>query len=138
MNDKIMLSIHHKYAELIFSGKKTLEIRKSAPKNCSSPYIIYMYETKQGGGAGAVVGFFQSGITVIMGGFGKSLYDEDYDKARADFAREACLTENELTAYANGKNLYGISVSVPIRFPRPRPLSDLGLSRAPQSWQYIK
>lgn len=132
-----MLSIHHKYAELIFSGAKTLEIRKTAPR-CKGKYIIYMYETKRDGGAGAVVGFFQSGITVITDGFGKSLNDEDYDKARADFARAACLTEAELAEYANGAMLYGLTVSTPIRFPRPRQLSDFGLTRAPQSWQYMK
>lgn len=137
MDDKIMLSIHHKYAELIFSGAKTLETRKTAPR-CKGKYIIYMYETKRDGGAGAVVGFFQSGITVITDGFGKSLNDGDYDKARADFARAACLTEDELVTYANGAMLYGLTVSTPIRFPRPRSLSDFGLTRAPQSWQYLK
>ncbi len=140
MNDKIMLSIHHKYAELIFSGQKTLEVRKTAPrcKGKYGKYIIYMYETKRDGGAGAVVGFLQSGITVITDGFGKCLNDEDYDKARADFAQAACLTEDELITYANGAALYGLSVSTPIRFPHPRPLSNFGLTRAPQSWQYLK
>lgn len=137
MNNKVMLSIHHEYTELIFSGAKTLEIRKAAPR-CTGKYIIYMYETKRNGGAGAVVGFFQSGITVITNGFGTSLNDEDYDKARADFARAACLTEEELAEYANGATLYGLTVNTPIRFPRPRPLSDFGLTRAPQSWQYMK
>lgn len=32
MNNKIILSIHHKYSELILTEKKTLEIRKSAPR----------------------------------------------------------------------------------------------------------
>ena len=137
MSDKVMLSIHRKYDELIFSGRKTLEIRKTAPR-CKGKYIIYMYETKRDGGAGAVVGFFQSGITVITDGFGKSLNDEDYDKARADFARAACLTEDELITYANGATLYGLTVNTPIRFPHPRPLSDFGLTRAPQSWQDLK
>lgn len=138
MNDKVMLSIHHKYAELIFSGQKTLEIRKTAP-SCSYPYIIYMYETKRDGGAGAVVGFFKCNQNSKEKAFKRNYTDTEIIKIyREDIAERACLTTDELTEYANGKEIYALSVSIPIRFPRPRPLSDFGLTRAPQSWQYLK
>lgn len=138
MNDKIMLSIHHKYAELIFGGKKTLEIRKTAPSGGSFPYIIYMYETKRDGGVGAVVGFFKCGAVIKTNAFGKALFSEQADRYRADIASRSCLTVEQLTSYANGNDIRGLVVGTPIRFPRPRPLSDFGLTRAPQSWQYLK
>ena len=99
MNNKIILSIHHKYSELILTEKKTLEIRKSAPRRGAwgggAKDTVFLYETKADGGAGAVVGFFSSAI-------------------------------------------YGWRVNMVVRFPKPRPLSDFGLTRAPQSWQYLK
>ena len=137
MDDKIMLSIHHKYAELIFSGAKTLEIRKTAPSG-GYPYIIYMYETKRDGGAGAVVGFFKCGAVIKTNAFGKALLYEQADGHRADIIARSCLTVEQLADYANGGDIRGIVVGTHIRFPRPRPLSDFGLTRAPQSWQYLK
>ena len=40
----ILLSIEPKYAELIASGKKTIEVRKSAPKEV--PFKAYIYVTR--------------------------------------------------------------------------------------------
>lgn len=148
MNNKIMLSIHHKYSELILTEKKTLEIRKSAPSG-SHTYIIYMYETKTPyrgsggclfGGAGAVVGFFKCRVRIKTNAFGSGLCGNSPEEnaARAIIAERACLSVDELIKYANGKDIYGLEVSTPIRFPCPRPLSDFGLTRAPQSWQYLK
>ena len=134
MNNKVMLSIHHKYAELILIGQKTLEIRKTAPSDVSYPYTIYMYETKRDGGAGAVVGLIKTNA------FGGGLFGNGTEEnaARRIIAERACLTTDELTEYANGKSIYALSVSTPIRFPCPRPISNFGLTRAPQSWQYLK
>lgn len=135
-NGAILLSIHHKHAERIYSGEKTLEIRKTAPKSGSYPCIIYMYETKNGG-AGAVTGFFKCGAHIKTNAFGSGLFAAEGEAIRANIAERACLTTDELAEYANGGTIYGYVVSTPIRFPRPRPLADFGLTRAPQSWQYL-
>lgn len=42
----VMLSIQPKYCELIASGKKTIEVRKTAPK-LEMPFKCYIYETKR-------------------------------------------------------------------------------------------
>lgn len=42
----ILLSIQPKYCELIASGKKTIEVRKTAPK-LETPFKCYIYCTKQ-------------------------------------------------------------------------------------------
>ena len=42
---KILLSVHPKYCELIFSGKKTIEVRRTRPK-LESPFEVLVYETK--------------------------------------------------------------------------------------------
>ena len=41
----ILISINPKWCELIFSGKKRLEIRKRVPKNVTYPLICYVYQT---------------------------------------------------------------------------------------------
>lgn len=41
----ILMSIKHKWCEKIFSGEKTIEVRKTAPK-LKPPFKVYMYETQ--------------------------------------------------------------------------------------------
>lgn len=42
----ILLSIHPKWCELIASGKKTIEVRKTKPK-LDTPFKCYIYQTKK-------------------------------------------------------------------------------------------
>lgn len=42
----VMLSIQPKWCELIASGKKTIEVRKTAPQ-LQMPFKCYIYETKR-------------------------------------------------------------------------------------------
>ncbi len=51
----ILISIHPKWCEKIFSGEKTIEVRKTAPK---PPFKAIVYETFNGGGSGKVIGEF--------------------------------------------------------------------------------
>lgn len=139
MNDKIILPIYHEYAELILSGKKRLEIRKTVPRNICYPCTVYLYETKAHGGEGAVVGFFNCKGIIRTNAFKQQFSDTEVIKAyRQDISERACLTEQQLSDYAGNGMIHGLVVNTPIRFPRPRSLSDFGLSRAPQSWQYVK
>lgn len=46
MNEKaVLISIHPKWCELIASGLKTVEIRKTKPK-LTTPFKVYIYRTK--------------------------------------------------------------------------------------------
>ena len=42
---KILLSVHAQYCELIFRGKKTIEVRRTRPK-LEPPFEVLVYETK--------------------------------------------------------------------------------------------
>ena len=42
----ILMSIHPKWCEKIFSGEKTIEVRKTAPK-LETPFKVYVYCTKK-------------------------------------------------------------------------------------------
>lgn len=43
---KVLLSVHPKWCELIFSGKKTIEVRKTAPK-LEPPFEVLVYFTRK-------------------------------------------------------------------------------------------
>ena len=47
----VLMSIHPKWCELIFSGEKTIEVRKTAPK-LETPFKVYVYCTKEKIGGG--------------------------------------------------------------------------------------
>lgn len=80
-----------------------------------------MYETKQDSGAGAVVSFFKCRMRIKTNAFGSGHYGNGTEEnaARAHIAERACLTVDELKKYADGKDIYGLEVSTPVRFPRP-------------------
>ena len=46
MNKVIILSVQPQYLHKILTGKKTIEIRKSMPKDCEYPIDVYLYCTK--------------------------------------------------------------------------------------------
>lgn len=135
MSNIIILSIHKRHADNILAGKKIYEFRKNKPKKANLPYLVLLYETQNGGGAGAIVGACKMSNTItftaceletpVMGVWRKALADG------------ACLTPEELKQYANGKDVYAWYVSNPIRFKEPLPLSRLDLTRAPMSWHYL-
>lgn len=43
---KVLISIHPKWCELIFNGRKTIEVRKSFPKQLETPFEVLVYCTK--------------------------------------------------------------------------------------------
>ena len=118
MSSVIMQSIHHEHAENILKELKGYEMRKTAPSGGAFPYTIYMYETKHlykgsGGvlfpGAGAVVGFYTCNVIIKTDAFGAALHKSNTPEeaaARAEIAKRACLTEEQLVAYAGGKDVY--------------------------------
>lgn len=53
MSKAVLISIRPKWCELIASGKKTIEVRKTAPK-IETPFKCYIYCTKEGRGVGEI------------------------------------------------------------------------------------
>lgn len=140
----ILMSIRARYAELILSGQKTLEIRKTAPKGLreSAEITVLLYESKREGGRGAIVGSFVC----------KSIQSVTMSEVR-DVCRRACLNRKELMTYAErpqrkpgegrrtaaiiGK-IYAWNVECPVTFEQPIPLQEVGVSCPPQSWRKLR
>ena len=142
----VLIVIRTQWVNKIISGKKTIEVRKTAPKEV--PFKAYIYETKHATempwvdedghfiykGRGQVIGEFicdrideykyvycdhpEIGYPV-----GYDCGDNWYDIDDEDL-QKACLTEEEFKRYGNGKPLYGWHISDLKIYDEPRKLSE--------------
>lgn len=125
----VMISIHPKWCELIASGEKTVEVRKTRPK-IEVPFKCYIYETKgktdyptfidEDGheiyeGRGQVIGefvcdkiyeFVHIGVGIIV--VSPAEYEVDSKQA---LLNSTCLTEQQITDYIGNKRGYGWHIS---------------------------
>lgn len=164
----VLLSVKPKWCEMFASGKKTIEVRKTAPK-LETPFKVYVYQTKHKGksivsealstvyGGGKVIGEFvcdRVRLCIPFGLKGHLLSQEVY--------REMCLTKEQLDKYGGLKTLYGWHITEPKLFDKPKELSefrkvcpygvsecmyddrpkcydcDRSIIRPPQSWCYVE
>jgi len=121
----VILSIRPHWCREIIALRKYVEVRKSHP-NTNGEFRVYLYETKQG--RGAVVG-------ECVCWFMEKVAQRDYS---VSMVAGSCLTSGQISEYAKGKPIYGWYVAQVIEYEAPKPLSEFGLQRAPQSWCYIR
>ena len=131
MTKAILLSIHPKWAEKIYSGKKTIEWRKSFPKEfVSNETKVYLYETAP---VCKVTGFFilDSVLFLTTASFEKGISQRDID--------DGCVSIKDLINYkGDSRCIYGWRVRFHRRNNPQLKLSDFGLKRPPQSWCYTE
>jgi len=127
MPQALLISIHEKWSKQIYLGRKTLEIRKTAPFKKAEqqmPFTVYMYESLSSGGAGLITGEFKCDCIITT----------DYYEA---FVEGSGLDFTDLVFYAKGKNLTALHIKSSTKYDKPLKLSDFGLTRPPQSWRYV-
>ena len=125
-----------KWCELIASGKKTVEVRKTAPKD--TPFKVYMYCTKDGYmyrcridenrlaipevWNGKVVGEFvcDKVYKIVPDG---EYYSNGYD-IDDDMLSETCLGRGYLTGYGLGYTLYGWHITDLKIYDKPKELGE--------------
>ena len=124
--DIIIASIKPKWWGKVKSGEKLLEIRKTMPTKVSFPFKVIWYETGN-------IGIVGESICPDI------IWDQlDY----MPLVSGSCLTQPELWKYAGGCEgtagsiLFGWRLEDTIEYGNPIPLSEYGLKRPPQSWQY--
>lgn len=131
----VLISIKPKWCELIASGKKTVEVRKTRPK-CDAPFKCYIYCTKefyrkgdgyfQGKYCGKVIGeFVCRNMTCIQADIDsqgeKHLYNTAFIESRM------CLTAEELFNYIydSKRNIgWAWGISDLVIYDKPKELSD--------------
>lgn len=135
MTDYI-LSIRPKWVQMIFSGKKTAEIRKSAPRalvSTKAPLRVWVYETKSEGGRGKLVGTFICRRIEWLNAVDFSTRS----KLLVEIAHASCLTEEQLKAYKGAAGrIFAWKIEDVRRLREPMELNDVfpGRYLPPQSW----
>lgn len=147
---EVLISIQPKWCELIASGKKTVEVRKTAPK-LNEPFKCYIYCTK-GDSLNYLNNFtnpkykywidnkaFGSGVSRANGKvigeficdaiihFNKGFFDEQEERDTdeiAELLNLSRLTYSELCAYVGLKDFYGWHISDLVIYDKPRELCE--------------
>lgn len=149
----VLISIKPKWCELIASGKKTAEVRKTKPK-LATPFKVYIYCTKD----------FKPNVKYgfkLWAGRGKVIGEFICDvvrDARDCFIGPSCLTTEEWLKYTNGykRQVWCWRITDVKIYDEPKPLSEFRsyncsvywedgyplptheIKRPPQSWCYVE
>ena len=136
----VLMSLNPKWIELILQGVKTREVRKRAPL-LRQPFKVYLYCTKgeeawMAGVKGKRDSYQMNGMVC---GEATCVSITEYSMPFGNNVCGTCLTAKELYEYAgNVDKLCFMALENPITYDKPKELSEFGLKRAPQSWQYVK
>lgn len=129
---EVLISIQPKWCELIASGKKTVEVRKTRPK-IDTPFKVYVYMTKaydtifgKGNpkrvcvGGGRVIGEFVCDFITpynsyeIISGVSETSYEE--------LPRTTQLSRDELLKYCGDAEIYLWHISDLVIYDKPKEL----------------
>lgn len=138
--ESVIVSIKPEWIEKIIRGEKTIEVRKSAPKEV--PFRAYIYCTKSKeyevtvdevrddgkerhhNGKGKVVAMF---VCDRVDKYTFSHYEAEYRVTHVE--QEAmCLNQLELIRYGKGNRLYGWHISNLKIYDKPKELSEFKIS----------
>lgn len=123
----VLISIRPQWCEKIVSGEKTIEVRKSAPKEV--PFKAYIYMTKNGKVVGEFICnkideyAFHEGLTEFNSmGLPSRIYGSYL--IFADEYKSMCLSYDEVKNYGKDKTLYGWHISDLKIYDKPKELSE--------------
>ncbi len=138
MNKAVLLSIHPKYCELIASGKKTIEVRKTRPK-LEPPFKCYVYCTKDAkkyyyidefGNRQVelvpqkVIGEFVCDRIYEIGNFVSRFVIENDIALTNRIARKSCLEFDDMRAYLGDKDGYALHITDLEIYDTPKELGE--------------
>ena len=124
-NGDILISIRNEFAQKIYDGTKTIELRKHLPNFDCFTYC-WIYEPMP---VGLITGYFVVAGTIACRP--QHLWNEFYQKLGID-------KERFMDYYQHSGFAYGILIDYANKLPKPYTLSDIGLSRPPQMYQRIR
>lgn len=129
----VLISIQPKWCELIASGKKTVEVRKSRPK-IATPFKVYGYATWNGSSREILV---KDGGTLFVADYrtpadrasGKVIGEfvcDRIDDMRDVEQKPTCLTVDEWLKYTDGHKgiVYGWHISRLVIYDKPKELRE--------------
>ena len=141
MSKAVLLPIWPKWCELIASGEKTIEVRKTRPKQ-ESPFKCFIYCTKPSfphedffvfdAGTGKAKAFYGGGKVIgefVCDRVFDIEFDEDegYNETYTPLGFHDCLTDEEFDRYLGAKAGAGWHISDLVIYDEPKKLSDFRL-----------
>lgn len=137
MSKAVLISIRPKWCELIASGEKTIEVRKTRP-NHTTPFKCYIYETKGfervgndslncvigGSGRGMVIGEFVCDAIYKIINVGNAFVVGKTAAETNRVALAACLDFGDMHDYFGHKGGQGWHVSKLEIYNEPKKLSE--------------
>lgn len=124
MKKRVLLSIHPEHAEAILAGRKSYEFRK----------VIFREQVNE------VVMYATSPVCRVIGTFEiEEIYSATPEEVWSKAKDVAGVTQELFSEYFSGRDIaHAIKVIKPLRFSRPKPLSQYLKSNVPpQSFCYI-
>lgn len=133
----VLISIRPQWVEKIASGQKTIEVRKSAPKEV--PFKAYIYETQgktetpwidEDGhfiykGRGQVIGEFICDKVYPIKNKGSSFVVANEEQGVTnEIAGQSCLYYDDMVSYFGNKDGFGWRISDLKIYDRPKKLSE--------------
>lgn len=121
---EVLISIKHKYAAQIYAGTKRYELRHNAP-SFNRNTRLWIYEPKP---IGMITGFVDFKDCMIAEPWSIWL----------NYRTELGVTHEEFANYYNHrKQAFAWLLSDPVKLKEPISLADIGLTRPPQSYQFL-
>ena len=131
----VLISIRPKWCKKIVSGEKTIEVRKSAPKEVPFKCYIYMTQGKYKDLGLYSEDIYQNRMKVI----GEFICDKVYSIKNRGFcfsvategesitdeiARQSCLDYDDMVSYLGNKDGYGLHITALKIYDKPKELSE--------------
>lgn len=130
MSKAVLISTQPKWCELIASGKKTIEVRKTRPK-IEIPFKCYIYQTKRtwiydiysriADWQGKIIGEFVCDNIFPM----SITYSDPNNRLATREFPYTCLTDKQIIDYlGNGKRGYGWHISDLVVYDEPKDIGE--------------
>lgn len=139
----VLMSLKSPWLAAILNGEKTVEVRKRAPLY-PQPFKVYLYCTKSYHDANDYLeihcpdGKIYSAHGKVCGEV-ECVSIADMMPPYYYYCQNGTgMSFEELYNYAGWKKLSYMALRNPVTYDKPKELSEFGLSRAPQSWQYVE
>lgn len=156
----VLRSIKPYWLYLILTGKKTVELSKTVPKHEKWDKVVYLYcsrdlksfqripEEDRGWMSrylGKVACRFVCSELILT-----VVYPDIFAGHPLIYSKSldaSCVSQDELEAYSNGRNVYGWVITDVQRYDEPRDISEfskkhwervLPMKRPPEAWCYVK
>lgn len=122
--DDVLISIKHQYAAQIYNGTKRYLLKHNAP-NFEPGKIMWIYETLP---EARITGFVEFRVCIMAAPW--LIWER--------FKNHLGVTQAEFFRYYAGRDTaYAWELAGKVKLDEPITLADIGLTRPPQSYQYL-